>query len=170
MRSGCSAGSSCRWTSRRPFAIRRRSRRAWRSRPGVPLILVHVIEPVKTGLAARLHLAGIEAERRAVAEDALQAILASLRPEVHAEALVAYGDPAEELAKVAQNRRAGLVIMGLHGSPVTGPHLGSVTYRMLCLLHTAVLALPPERVEAECSARCVEGGIVVGSQCCGRCR
>jgi nucleotide-binding universal stress UspA family protein len=115
---------------------------------GVPLILVHVIEPVKTRLAARLHLAGIEAERRAVAEDALQAILASLRPEVHAEALVVYGDPAEELTKVTQDRGAGLVIMGLHGSPVTGPRMGSVTYRMLCLLHTAVLALPPERVEA----------------------
>jgi nucleotide-binding universal stress UspA family protein len=115
---------------------------------GVPLILVHVIEPVKTRLAARLHLAGIEAERRAVAEDALLAILTSFRPEVHAEALVAYGDPAEELAKVAQDRRAGLVIMGLHGSPVTGPRMGSVTYRMLCLLHTAVLALPPGRVEA----------------------
>jgi nucleotide-binding universal stress UspA family protein len=115
---------------------------------GVPLILVHVIEPVKTRLAARLHLAGIEAQRRAVAEDALQAILTSFRSEVHAEALVAYGDPAEELAKVAQDRRAGLVIMGLHGSPVTGPRMGSVTYRMLCLLHMAVLALPPERVEA----------------------
>ena len=59
---------------------------------------------------------------------------------------MAYGDPAEELVKVAQDRRAGLVIMGLHGSPVTGPRMGSVTYRMLCLLHTPVLALPPERV------------------------
>ena len=34
MRSGCSAGSSCRWISRRPLAIRRRSRRAWRKRRG----------------------------------------------------------------------------------------------------------------------------------------
>ena len=53
----------------------------------VPLILVHVIGPVKTRLAARLHLPGIEAERRAVADDGLQAILASFRSEVHAEAL-----------------------------------------------------------------------------------
>ena len=44
---------------------------------GVPLILVHVIEPVKSPLAARLHLAGVEANRRAVAEDELQAIAAS---------------------------------------------------------------------------------------------
>jgi Universal stress protein family len=55
-----------------------------------------------------------------------------------------YGDPAEELAKVARDRQAGLVVMGLHGSPLLGPRMGSVTYRMLCLLPTLVLALPPD--------------------------
>jgi nucleotide-binding universal stress UspA family protein len=114
----------------------------------VPLILVHIIEPVKSRLAARLHLAGIEANRRGVAEDALQELVRSLPPRVHSEALLAYGDPAEELAKVAHDRRAGLVIMGLHGSPVTGARMGSVTYRMLCLSNTLVLALPPDRVDA----------------------
>ena len=112
----------------------------------VPLILVHVIEPVKSRLAARLHLAGVEANRRAVAEDALQEIAASLPPRVPSEALVAYGDPAEELAKVAHDRGAGLVVMGLHGSPLMGPRMGSVTYRVLCLSNSLVLALPPERV------------------------
>jgi nucleotide-binding universal stress UspA family protein len=115
---------------------------------GVPLILVHVIEPVKSPLAARLHLAGVEANRRAVAEDELQAIAAGLPPSLHTEALLAYGDPAEELAKVAHDRGAGLVVMGLNGSPMLGPRMGSVTYRMLCLVHTLVLALPPERMEA----------------------
>ena len=114
---------------------------------GVPLILVHVIEPVKSRLAARLHLAGLEADRRAVAEDALQEIVTSLPPAVQVESLLAYGDPAEELAKVAHDRRAGLVIMGLHGSPLLGPRMGSVTYRVLCLSETPVLALPPQRVE-----------------------
>jgi hypothetical protein len=36
--------------------------------------------------------------------------------------------------------------MGLHASPLLGPRMGSVTYRMLCLSPTLVLALPPERV------------------------
>jgi hypothetical protein len=39
--------------------------------------------------------------------------------------------------------------MGLHGSPVLGPRMGSVTYRLLCLVHTLVLAVPPERVETQ---------------------
>jgi nucleotide-binding universal stress UspA family protein len=113
----------------------------------VPLILVHVIEPLKSRLAARLHLAGVEADRRSVAEDALGELLAAIPPPLHAEALVAYGDPAEEVAKVARDRQAGLVIMGLHGSPVLGPRMGSVTYRLLCLSPGLVLALPPKRMD-----------------------
>src|SRR5262245_23670948 len=113
---------------------------------GVPLILLHVIEPVRTPLAARLHLAGIEADRRAVAEEGLQAIVAELPRRGQAETLIVYGDPAEELAKVARDRQAGLVVMGLHASAMLGPRMGSVTYRMLCLSPMLVLALPPEKI------------------------
>jgi nucleotide-binding universal stress UspA family protein len=127
---------------------------------GVPLILLHVIEPVRTPLAARLHLAGIEADRRAVAEEGLQAIVAALPPRIHAESLVAYGDPAEELAKVVRDRQAGLVVMGLHASPLLGPRMGSVTYRMLCLSPTLVLALPPDRVDALSAAVAARAAVV----------
>jgi nucleotide-binding universal stress UspA family protein len=115
---------------------------------GVPLILLHVIEPVRSPLAARLHLASVEANRRAVADEGLEAIVAALPPRVQTEALLVYGDPAEELAKVVRDRQAGLVVIGLHGSPLLGPRMGSVTYRMLCLSPTLVLALPPDRVDA----------------------
>lgn len=47
--------------------------------------------------------------------------------------LIAYGDPAEEIAKIARDWKAGLIVMGLHGSPILGPRMGSVTYRVLCL-------------------------------------
>jgi len=115
---------------------------------GVPMILVHVIEPLKTRLAARLHVAGFEADRRAVAEDGLSELLATVPRRVHREGLVAYGDPAEELAKVVRDRHAGLVLMDLHGSPLLGPRMGSVTYRMLCLSPALVLAIPPKPVAA----------------------
>ena len=46
----------------------------------VPLLLVTVVEPLKSGLAARLHLGGVEANRRAVAEGGLQELLATLPP------------------------------------------------------------------------------------------
>ena len=108
------------------------------------IILVHVVEPLKTRLAARLHVAGIEADRRAVAEDRLSELLATIPLRLRPEALVVYGDPAEEVAKVARDRQAGLIVMGLHGSPLLGPRMGSVTYRLLCLSNTLVLALPPK--------------------------
>jgi hypothetical protein len=37
-----------------------------------------------------------------------------------------------------------LIVMGLHSSPLLGPRMGSVTYRVLCLAHRLVLAVPPE--------------------------
>jgi universal stress protein A len=109
----------------------------------VPVLATSVVEPVRSPLAAKLHLPSIEVERRARAEDALAALLAALPPELHPEGLVAYGDPAEEIAKVARDRRAGLIVIGLQGSLMMGPHMGSVTYRVLCLASALVVALPP---------------------------
>jgi nucleotide-binding universal stress UspA family protein len=109
----------------------------------VPLILAHVIEPVKIRPAARVHVPTLEADRRAVAEDRLAEFIATIPPELNAEALVAYGDPSEELAKIARDRQAGLMVIGLHSSPLLGPRMGSVTYRVLCLSPTLTLALPP---------------------------
>jgi len=110
---------------------------------GVPIIATHVVEPVRSPLAAKLHLPGIELERRTRAEDTLNEMLATVPLRLHPEALVAFGDPAEEIIKIARDRKAGLIVVGLHGSPVTGPRMGSVTYRVLCLAHALVLALPP---------------------------
>jgi len=114
----------------------------------VPMLVAHVVEPLKSRIAARLHLAGLEADRRAVAEEGLSELVATLPMRLHPEALVAYGDPAEEIAKVARDRQAGLVIVGLHGSPLLGPRMGSVTYRLLCVSSTLVLALPPAAAES----------------------
>ena len=122
----------------------------------VPLILVHVVEPLKSRLAARLHGSSIESNRRSLAEDQLNDLLSSLPRGLHPEALVAYGDPAEEVSKVAHDRQAGLIVMGLHGSPLLGPRMGSVTYRILCLAHTLVLALPPTNHQAQTATSSVE--------------
>jgi nucleotide-binding universal stress UspA family protein len=110
----------------------------------VPLLATYVVEPVRSPLAARLHLPSIELERKTRAEDALSELIATVPRGLHPEALVAYGDPAEEIAKVARDRRAGLIVIGLHGSPMLGPRMGSVTYRVLCLVPALVLALPPK--------------------------
>jgi nucleotide-binding universal stress UspA family protein len=109
----------------------------------VPFVLTHVVEPVRSPLAARLHLPSINLERKTRAEDALNELIATVPRQLHAEALVAHGDPAEEIAKIARERQAGLIVIGLHGSPLLGPRMGSVTYRVLCLAPALVLAVPP---------------------------
>jgi nucleotide-binding universal stress UspA family protein len=114
----------------------------------VPLLLVHVIEPIRSALLSHLRVTGLDADRRAVAEERLDELVAMLPRRLRTEALIAYGDPAEEAAKVVRDRRAGLVVMGLHGSPVAGPRMGSITFRMICLSEALVLALPPRATEA----------------------
>jgi nucleotide-binding universal stress UspA family protein len=110
----------------------------------VPLLLAHVVEPVHFAAMDMPHLPNLEVERRSRAEKALAELAASLGPTLRVEALVAYGDPAEEIAKVARDRDTGLIVIGLHATSILGPRMGSVTYRVLCLTAMLVLALPPK--------------------------
>jgi universal stress protein A len=115
---------------------------------GVPLLLVHVIEPVRP-LSGHHDVHTVETERRYRVETELERLNAASAEGTTPEALIVYGEPAEEIAKVASDRDAGLIIMGLHSSPLLGPRMGSVTYRVLCLAHRPVLALPPQPAAAE---------------------
>ena len=109
----------------------------------VPILLLNVVEPVRAISTAQPRLGRVDAERRYQAERQLEDAIESMPPSIKPEALVAYGEPAEEIAKVATDRDAGIIVMGLHSSPVLGPRMGSVTYRVLCLAHRLVLAIPP---------------------------
>lgn len=115
---------------------------------GLPALLLHVIEPVRSMMAAQPRLPKLDAERRHRAEAELEAAAGSMPGTVKPEVLIAYGEPAEEIAKVASERNSGLIVLGLHSSPLMGPRMGSVTYRVLCLAHRLVLALPPRPAPA----------------------
>jgi nucleotide-binding universal stress UspA family protein len=112
---------------------------------GAALLLVHVIEPVRAIVPGHQYAANVDSERRGRAEQRLQALVETLPPALHAEALVVFGDPAEEIAKVAHDRAAGLIVIGLHASALLGPRMGSVTYRVISIVQAQalVLAVPP---------------------------
>ena len=118
---------------------------------GVPLILTHVIEPLALPMRWRTHVGRADHERRARAEEELRGLTDDVT--VPVETLLAYGDPAEEIAKLARDRGAGLLVLGLHGSTLLGPRMGSVTYRVLCLAPTLVLAIPPVPAVSDSHAR-----------------
>jgi nucleotide-binding universal stress UspA family protein len=109
----------------------------------VPLILVHVMEPVFVPATFRFAMPGSDATRRDEAEERLGALARSAGLTATVETLVLGGDPSQEIVKLAETRNAGLIVMGLHSSGLLGPRMGSVTYRVLCLTHALVLALPP---------------------------
>lgn len=109
----------------------------------VPLLLAHVLEPMYVPQSVRLAIPDLNRDRRAAAERRLRELLDVCGSRSPVETLVLTGDASEEIAGVAEARRAGLIVMGLHSSGRLGRRVGSVTYRVLCLTHALVLALPP---------------------------
>jgi nucleotide-binding universal stress UspA family protein len=114
----------------------------------VPLIAVHVVEPVFLPRRVRAVIAGSDLERRAESEARLRDLISAAASQAKVEVLVVTGDPSEEIVKIAQSRRARLIVMGLHSSELLGPRMGSVTYRVLSLSDALVLALPPSKAPA----------------------
>ncbi len=72
----------------------------------VPLLVTHVIEPTRLPFSRREQAIVLDAERRARADEALEILVKAVPAHQHAETLIAYGDPAEEIAKVARDRNA----------------------------------------------------------------
>lgn len=112
---------------------------------GAPVLIVHVVEPVRAFIPGHMHAANVDSERRDRAERRLRSLADAFPTSPRTELLVVFGEPSEEIAKIASDRRAGLIVMGLHASAVPGARMGSVTYRVLSVTHGLVLALPPDR-------------------------
>ena len=111
-----------------------------------PAIFLHVVEPLRATVLPHSdrYVAKVERERRARAERDLEDLVRGTGlPRM--ESLIAYGEPSEEIVKISRDRRAGLIVMGLQGSELAGPRIGSVTYRVLTASGSLVLALPPAR-------------------------
>lgn len=109
----------------------------------LPMMLGHVLEPLKP-----LPLAGIDegellSERYRRACQGLQSLTVTARLPQSVETLIVTGDPPEEIAHWIREKHVGLVIMSLHDAIGGGPRMGSVTYRTLVLGRTLTLALPP---------------------------
>lgn len=104
----------------------------------LPLLFAHIVEPL--GPPAELDLPELTAQQVLRARVALGGITKSTAQ----ESAIEVGDAADAIARLARDRHAGLMVIGLHGSPSLGPRMGSVTYRVLCQAPVLTLALPPE--------------------------
>ena len=109
---------------------------------GVRLVLVHVV-PMPTPPA--WFSANLESHLRHDcdrAEQALQKLAATLTG-VKSAVCVRIGHPPDEIAAVAREHKAGLIIMAIRGrAGLFGEAAGSCTYQVLCHGVAPVLAMP----------------------------
>ena len=117
---------------------------------GVPLLLVHVVAPLKGIERLRPQLDTHNRVQIERAELQIQRLASGVGTPASIEAVVTVGSPAEEIARIAVARGAGLIVMGLRSQEhIFGPRPGSVAYRVLSLAPARVLALPPGVTDAE---------------------
>jgi nucleotide-binding universal stress UspA family protein len=109
------------------------------------LVLVHVLEPLHILHRNERLKAHAEATRRARASHELESLVATIPPPLAPRTLLAAGDPATEIARIAKEHEAGAIVMALHAAP--GRQMGTVTYRLLCQTPVLVIAWPPAETE-----------------------
>ena len=104
------------------------------------LMLVHVVPRTQAPPWLRLNVAASDRARVAKARQALEQIRAKVPADITSACRVLLGDPANEIAAVAANGPASLIVMGLrHG---VRARLGSTTQHVLTHAVAPVLALP----------------------------
>jgi nucleotide-binding universal stress UspA family protein len=117
---------------------------------GVPLLLVHVVAPLRGIERLRLQLETHNRVQIERADQQIRQLASEVVTRVGIETAVTVGSPAEEIAHVAVTRGVRLIVMGLRRQEhMFGPRPGSIAYRILGLAPARVLALPPGEAHAE---------------------
>lgn len=115
------------------------------SEDGGKLTVVHVVQRIQAGKAAGLTVHVDEDEIQARVQAAVSALKdAGLEASLKLVDDLHY-QPGEDIAEVARNEGADLIVVGTRGySAAKGLLLGSVTQRLLHVAPCPVLAVPPE--------------------------
>jgi nucleotide-binding universal stress UspA family protein len=108
------------------------------------LVVVHAVTPMNVPPQWRSYVETVDEDLGASARARLDAFVAPLNHERTAcESVVAVGAPAEVIASLAEERHAGLIVMGLSGEGgALAPRPGSIAYRVLSRSHVPVLVVP----------------------------
>ena len=111
------------------------------------LLLVHVVEPIAVAPQWQPYIEDADQARVAAARTELDTQKKQFADFVECESLVESGRPADAIALIADQRRAGVILMGLASSQgPLGSRPGSIAYRVLCLAKAPVLVVPPQSV------------------------
>jgi nucleotide-binding universal stress UspA family protein len=106
---------------------------------GGPLTLLHVVTRVPDLLGSPAQVDPYHHRQLLAARKKIEQIANG----VEAASRVALGIPEDEIADVASEMKAGLIVLALRrGRGLFGSRQGTTTYRILCASRTPVLALP----------------------------
>ena len=109
----------------------------------LPLVLAHVVEPLTVPPQWQSYVQETDEKRVADARARLAGLGRKLCSGRACEAVVSRGRPAESLAAIATEHRAGLIVMGLRGKhDVSARRPGSVAYAVLRIVNVPVLVVP----------------------------
>ena len=109
------------------------------------LLLVHVVGPIAVAPQWQPYIEDADQARVAAARTELDTQKKQFPDFVECESLVESGRPADAIALIADQRRAGVIVMGLASSQgPLGSRPGSIAYRVLCLANAPVLVVPPQ--------------------------
>lgn len=110
---------------------------------GSRLVIAHVLEPLRHRFGADHLMAQAETTRRSQVTHLLEELVHLVPPDLSVEMMMGHGQPADEIARLTAECRAGAVVVGLHASPDRNRRMGTVTYRLLCQAPVLVVAWPP---------------------------
>jgi universal stress protein A len=111
----------------------------------IPLVLAHVVEPVAMPPRWQALAAEFESDRISTAQRMLEKLSVTAR-HTHNRCVVSVGPPADAIASLAGEHRAGLVVMGLADPVDSEPRKpGSIAYRLLRIARVAVVVVPALR-------------------------
>jgi len=108
---------------------------------GTSLLVVHVVAEVRVHGGLHDAVKAHDHVRLREARERLARLTSANGHDVPVETRVAYGHPADEIARIAIEHEVGLVVMGLTGEGASGSRPGSVAYRVLTMAPVPVLAL-----------------------------
>jgi nucleotide-binding universal stress UspA family protein len=110
----------------------------------VPLLVAHVLPPVAVSHQWRRFAEGLDDERVAEARARVQKQLTVVPRHAQSETIVTVGTPAESITTIAEERGAGMIVLGLIGDQgILAPRPGSVAYKVLTLSRVPVAVVPP---------------------------
>jgi nucleotide-binding universal stress UspA family protein len=103
-----------------------------------------VVEPVVVAPQWRPYVQQTDEGRAAAARERLEH-LAQQTCSRECEAIVSLGRPDDQIASIAEERKAGVIVMGLGGGlGLLERRPGTIAYRVLCIATSPVLVVPAE--------------------------